>query len=413
MNLPIASIRTDGGTQPRAAINAAIVDEYRADMMGGATFPPVTVFFDGSDYWLADGFHRVQAAQQLGQTDIAADIHQGTLQDAQWHSFSANQSHGLRRSNEDKRRAVDAALKHPFAKGKSSYEIARHCGVSAEFVRTNPIYQSLVDTSERTVTRNGTTYTMNTANIGHNGNDGLIYPYTREQVQAENERYFRDQYNRRLEPVPDPRRVDPETGEIFTDDDDDVVPFESSPRPQNGQPIMPKPTYHAGNRSIGDQFHSKLVWNYQRLDLSEFDHFTIGYSQRTWEQFNELLAIAGVTVLMDVRRNAVSQYKPEFSKQSLQLACEAENLIYIHAPELGVDFEDRAELSETHDYDTLFDSYEQRLTPAGIWEAINRRVPVADQRVAFMCVEIDPCTCHRNRIAKALEELSGFTTFDL
>jgi len=33
----------------------------------------------------------------------------GTQQDAQWFSFAANQTNGLRRSNEDKQRAVKAA----------------------------------------------------------------------------------------------------------------------------------------------------------------------------------------------------------------------------------------------------------------------------------------------------------------
>ena len=394
--IPIASIRTDGGTQPRAAINPAIVDEYRADMMGGTTFPPVTVFFDGSDYWLADGFHRVQAACQLGQVEITADIHQGTRRDAILYSVGANAAHGVRRTDTDKRRAMITLLSDNEWSQWPNTKIAQYCNVSEGYVRKVAEANGYLRTGTKIVERNGATYTMNTANIGNNGSHAPAPAISYDD-----------------DDLPESRDIDPVTGEIFTDDVDDVVPFEPSPEPQNGQIIMPKPTYHAGNRSVGDQFHSKLVWNYERLDLSEFDHFTIGYSQRTWEQFNELLAIAGVTVLMDVRRNAVSQYKPEFSKQSLQLACEAETLIYIHAPELGVDFEDRAELSETHDYETLFDTYEQRLTPAGIWEAINRRVPVADQRIAFMCVEIDPCTCHRNRIAKALQEYKSLTTFDL
>ena len=34
-------------------------------MEEGAIFPPVTVFFDGEHFWLADGFHRVQAAETI------------------------------------------------------------------------------------------------------------------------------------------------------------------------------------------------------------------------------------------------------------------------------------------------------------------------------------------------------------
>lgn len=54
----LRSIRIDGGTQSRAELNNTTVDEYTEAMLEGDTFPPIVVFFDGSSYWLADGFHR-------------------------------------------------------------------------------------------------------------------------------------------------------------------------------------------------------------------------------------------------------------------------------------------------------------------------------------------------------------------
>ena len=168
MMLWLEQIRTDGGTQPRAQMDWTVVAEYAADMGNGATFPPVVVFYDGSEYWLADGFHRVEAAKSLGLVEIAADVRQGTLEDAKWYSYSANKLHGLRRSNEDKRRAVEAALAHPYASRHSGEEIARHCGVSNATISRyrNSISYIVRDDEQRTVTRNGTTYTMDTANIG-------------------------------------------------------------------------------------------------------------------------------------------------------------------------------------------------------------------------------------------------------
>ena len=64
--LAIAAIRRDGGTQPRAALDEAIVADYAADMRGGAPFPPGAVMYDGTDYWLYDGFHRTAAAEAAG-----------------------------------------------------------------------------------------------------------------------------------------------------------------------------------------------------------------------------------------------------------------------------------------------------------------------------------------------------------
>jgi transposase-like protein len=166
--LPISSIRTDGGTQPRATIDFSAVDDYMDAMLAGVTFPPVTVFYDGADYWLADGFHRCKAASQAGLEEIACDIRQGTQQDAQWYSFSANKTNGLRRTNEDKQRAVKAALGHPGGAGKSDSAIAKHVGVDVKTVGSwrDRLSMEIPKMDHRTVTRSGSTYQQNTTNIG-------------------------------------------------------------------------------------------------------------------------------------------------------------------------------------------------------------------------------------------------------
>ena len=64
--IALDAIRLDGGTQPRARINEKVVAAYAAAMKAGAQFPPVTVFLDGADRWLADGFHRIHAARRAG-----------------------------------------------------------------------------------------------------------------------------------------------------------------------------------------------------------------------------------------------------------------------------------------------------------------------------------------------------------
>jgi hypothetical protein len=92
----------------------------------------VTVFFDGKEYWMADGFHRLLAAQRIGRKNVMADVKQGSREDAAWASCAANQTHGLRRTNADKRKAVEIALK--LRLGMSDDAIGRHVGVSREFV---------------------------------------------------------------------------------------------------------------------------------------------------------------------------------------------------------------------------------------------------------------------------------------
>jgi ParB-like chromosome segregation protein Spo0J len=63
-------------------------------MAAGATFPPVVVFHYGQRHWLADGFHRLYAAEAAGIGVISADVRPGTRRDALKHALSANAQHG-------------------------------------------------------------------------------------------------------------------------------------------------------------------------------------------------------------------------------------------------------------------------------------------------------------------------------
>lgn len=135
MSLNINQIRTDGGTQSRAAINDATVAEYAEAMADPVTvFPPVIVYFDGKEYWLADGFHRLAAWAQIGRTEIPTEIRQGDRRRAILHSVAANSAHGLRRTNEDKRRAVMTLLEDDEWGQWPDVEIARRCAVGRNFV---------------------------------------------------------------------------------------------------------------------------------------------------------------------------------------------------------------------------------------------------------------------------------------
>ena len=97
----------DGGAQMREEMKPDTVREYADEMADGATFPPVIVFYDATDYWLADGYHRVDAARKIDRDEIDADVREGNQRDAILHGVGANAAHGLRRTQADKRRAVE------------------------------------------------------------------------------------------------------------------------------------------------------------------------------------------------------------------------------------------------------------------------------------------------------------------
>jgi ParB-like chromosome segregation protein Spo0J len=156
----LARIRADDRAQPRASLLQVKVEEYRAEMAAGDAFPPVVVFHDGDSYWLADGFHRFSAARALGAETIRCDVREGGLRDAILYSCGANADHGLKRSNEDKRRAVMRLLDDEQWRAWSDREIARAAQVDNKTVATIRGELHLRNSSDatRTVARGGTTY---------------------------------------------------------------------------------------------------------------------------------------------------------------------------------------------------------------------------------------------------------------
>jgi hypothetical protein len=168
--IPLGAIRINGGTQSRAELNQVTIGEYAEAIRAAVDLPPVITYFDGAAFWLADGFHRFHAHRAAGATEISAEIRTGTQRDAILHSVGANATHGLRRTNEDKRRAVMTLLSDTEWSTWSDNAIAKACGVSDKTVGSRRA--AIIGNSEdapattRTVERSGKTYEQNTANIG-------------------------------------------------------------------------------------------------------------------------------------------------------------------------------------------------------------------------------------------------------
>ncbi|WP_269522879.1 ParB/RepB/Spo0J family partition protein [Coraliomargarita parva] len=132
-DLELDQIDIYGGTQARVATNDDAINSYADSMMEGAVFPPVVTYYDGTKYWLADGFHRYLAAQRNEFDSIASEVHPGSRTDALKHALGANATNGVYRSNEDKRNAVEIALEE--WPNMSNAVIAEMCKVSNDLVR--------------------------------------------------------------------------------------------------------------------------------------------------------------------------------------------------------------------------------------------------------------------------------------
>jgi ParB-like chromosome segregation protein Spo0J len=102
----LTEVKVDSALQARCKLNQEVVDEYTEILREGGKLPPVKVFRVGSSYYLVDGWHRYFAHKKAGLADIEVDVMEGTIRDATLYAVGVNDDHGLRRSNDDKRKAV-------------------------------------------------------------------------------------------------------------------------------------------------------------------------------------------------------------------------------------------------------------------------------------------------------------------
>ncbi len=149
--LALSELHLSGDAQSRVFVNPTVVSEYTERMRfddelelvidpEGTPWSPVRVYEDehaepgAPRYWVADGFHRVSAAEALDITQIQCEVLPGSPRDAIRESLSANARHGLRRTREDKRRAVQRALKDDEWRTWTDQRVADMCAVSRALV---------------------------------------------------------------------------------------------------------------------------------------------------------------------------------------------------------------------------------------------------------------------------------------
>ncbi|GHT18957.1 hypothetical protein FACS1894189_7390 [Planctomycetales bacterium] len=133
-----ADIVFNAGTQARVQTDQKTVQAYAESMRDGIEFPPIDVFTDSQSGQciLADGFHRYTAHISIRPNEpIKCLVHEGDVEDARIFACRANVKHGLRRTNDDKRKATKILLKEPKCQEWSNVKIADYVKVSEALVR--------------------------------------------------------------------------------------------------------------------------------------------------------------------------------------------------------------------------------------------------------------------------------------
>jgi hypothetical protein len=142
--------------QTRASETQEAVTAYQMRIQAGDQFPPLQIFRVENAYLLVDGYHRRAAYLAAGVNEVPVEITQGTRQDALRFALGANARHGVPRTNEDKRNAVELALAE--FPDLSDRAVADICAVSDKLVAAVR-KESGADNSHARVGRDGRKYT--------------------------------------------------------------------------------------------------------------------------------------------------------------------------------------------------------------------------------------------------------------
>jgi uncharacterized protein (DUF488 family) len=156
-----------------------------------------------------------------------------------------------------------------------------------------------------------------------------------------------------------------------------------------------------------------MVRNFSKqLENETHTLFSIGYEGKGLEAFISVLLLNGINLLCDVRYNPVSR-KFGFSSGTLQRTLKNVGIQYAHVPDLGIESKKRQTLNTQDDYDRLFDKYRKSLPGKQDALYLVYSLFLSNRRIALMCYEQDPKTCHRTIIKDYLIDAYKMDSVDL
>ena len=215
-DIRLANVTVEADIQCRArSLDQHHVEDLAAALAAGAKLPPVVVYKTSDGLLLSEGFHRIEAYRRAGREFVPAEVREGTREDAKLNAMASNQGHGLKRTNEDKRRAASEVLK--LKPEWSDRRIAEHIGVSHEFIRQMREALSTVDNAPtHRETSDGRSYPAKRAKVGTDAHGNRI-----EEVKDDDGKMVILKSRPDSEPVnqPEPEPAE-QAAQPDTDDDD-------------------------------------------------------------------------------------------------------------------------------------------------------------------------------------------------
>ncbi len=130
---------------------------------------------------------------------------------------------------------------------------------------------------------------------------------------------------------------------------------------------------------------------------------TVGHSNRTIEDFIDLLWTNEVAEVIDVRTIPRSRHNPQFNLDVLPVSLAAAGIEYAHVAGLGGLRHSYADSPNMGWHNASFRGYADYMQTAEFAENVEAILKLArTRRCALMCAEAVPWRCHRSLIGDAL-----------
>lgn len=129
--------------------------------------------------------------------------------------------------------------------------------------------------------------------------------------------------------------------------------------------------------------------------MSTIPIYTIGYGNRSIDEFIELLQQYSIQFLVDIRSQPYSRFKPEFSKEALEKRLRAHHIRYIFMGDTlgGRPADTSCFVDGKVDYAKVREKAFYQKGIGYLHTAWQRQLPVA-----LMCSETKPQECHRSKL---------------
>jgi uncharacterized protein (DUF488 family) len=130
--------------------------------------------------------------------------------------------------------------------------------------------------------------------------------------------------------------------------------------------------------------------------------YTVGHSNRSFEEFLELLRAHSIGRIVDVRTVPKSRRVPWFNREDLAPALQKAHIQYAHLSELGGLRHPQKDSTNLGWKNDSFRGFADYMATPEFDEGLKKlNSMLSDRKTAVMCAEAVPWRCHRSLIADA------------